>query len=166
MKAFIATLGLALALSACSGKDDKKSSGGGQGQTPSPQGGCRAPIADDNTTGGCRIRLVAPASCAEIDLTGGKTVRFEWTTDGTNCELPYKAYIAGNPVTRNDDGSLSNVAEYQINARPGEVSNTGGTVEVGAGAFQGVTSTDGTYDWVISSFHGSRPASFVVKVKL
>lgn len=162
MKAFFLPLGLALALSACS-KDDKKgstTSGGGQGQT-----GCRAPIAEDNTTGGCRIRLVAPTHCSSIDLSGGKTVRFEWTTDGTNCELPYKAYIAGNPVTRNEDGSLSNVAEYQIN-RGDFVSNTGGSIEVGAGSFEGVTSTDGTYDWVISSFHGSRPASFVVKVQL
>lgn len=165
MKAFLIALGLALALGACSSKnDDNKAAGtggGGQGQT-----GCRAPVAEDNTTGGCRIRLAAPANCSSIDLSGGKTVRFEWTTDGTNCELPYKAYIAGNPVTRNADDSLDNVVEFQINARPGEVSNTGGTVEVNAEYFNQVTSTDGTYDWVISSFHGSRPESNVVKVQL
>jgi|GEM_PF-2256406 len=159
MKSAFLVLGLAVSLAACSGKDDdKKAGGGGQGQT-----GCRAPVADDHTTGGCRIRLVTPGSCATVDVSGGKTYEFAWTTDGTTCELPYKAYLAGHPVTKNEDGSLNNVREFTIN-RGDTVSQTGGVIYVGAGAFEGLESDDGTYDWLIESFHRSGPASNVFRV--
>lgn len=179
MKNFISTLAvicLALTFAACSSKSDDKGSsgsgGGGQGQNPGGQqgpgpGGCRAPIVEDHTSGGCRVRLTSPAPCQTIDLTNGKTVKFEWTTDGTNCELPWKAYIGGHPVPIGADNKPTgeNLNQYQIN-RGDMVSNTGGSVDVGAGAFEGLTTDDGTYEWVIESFHGSGPASMVIKVQM
>jgi len=155
---FILALAL-VTLAACGSKnkDDAKKS--------SPSAQCVGRTAVDHTQGGCRIRLVSPTPCSNVDLSDGKTVEFAWTTDGTNCETPYKAFLAGNPVTKNEDGTLNNVLEYRIEARAGEVSRTGGVVRVGAGAFEGLTSTDGTFEWMIESFHGSGPASQVIRVK-
>ena len=168
MKAFFLPLGLALALSACS-KDDKKGStttGGGQGQT-----GCGTPLTVDHSSGGCRIRLVTPKNCEEIDLSNGKTYEFAWTTDGTNCELPYKLFVAGNPasVETNENGevvSMTNVFEGRIN-RGDFISNTGGVLQVSAANIEGlgVTTDNGTYQWQIDSFHGSGPAAQFFKVK-
>ena len=64
-------------------------------------------------------------------------------TDGTNCELPWKAYIGGHPVPIGADNRPTgeNLNQYQIN-RGDMVSNTGGSVDVGAGAFEGLTTDD------------------------
>jgi hypothetical protein len=154
-KAFL-FLGLALALASCS-KNDEKKSGGSIGAT------CRAPIADAHNRGECSIRLVTPAgSCGTVDVSGGKTTPFSWATTGGGCTLPFRAFIAGHPVSRNEDGSLNNVREFSIN-RGDTVGENGGMLDVGAGAFEGLESDDGTYEWLIES-NGSGPASNVFRV--
>jgi hypothetical protein len=168
MKTLITALSLTLALSACSGSDDKKSGsgtgGGGQGQTA-----CGTPLTVDHTSGGCRIRLVTPGQCSTVDVSGENIYEFAWTTDGTNCELPYTIYVAGHPasVTQNEDGSvtLENVFTTKIN-RSDFVSNTGGVIRVNRETFEGlgITSDNGTYQWQVDSFYKSGPGSNIFRL--
>jgi hypothetical protein len=152
-------LALALALSACSEGESKNNTGSAGGAS----GGCPAPIVADATNGGCRIRLVSPTQCETIDLTGGKTYEFAWTSDGTFCETPWVLSVAGNP---NNLETGQNIVEVRLSKQDGTISNTGGVLRVSAEDFvnSGLTSSDGVYHWVVRSFHGSHPASITFRV--
>ncbi len=123
---------------------------------------CNEVIAQGEDTGGCRIRLVSPTVCEEIDLSGGKTYEFAWTTDGTNCETPYKLYIAGNPV---DLQSSENIKGWSLSAKAGEISGTGGVYYVSAAHLEGLQSQDGIYHWVVAGWYGSKPNTQTFRVK-
>ena len=102
-------------------------------------------------SGGCRIRLVSPASCQEITFP----FQFEWTTDGSNCETPYKLYITGDPP-------LERYFEWSLSENTGQISKTGGgfaTVSAEDLANVGVTSKSGVYHWVVMGYYGSHPDS-------
>ncbi len=123
------------------------------------------PIAPDTRTEACKIRLVSPAPCDEIDLTSGNTVRVIWENEGTGCRTPYFAYIGGNPISRDDQGNLLNVEKFQIPASHGVVDGTKGEVGLRAIDLRDLTSTDGTFEWVIEDSDGAHPVSQILKVK-
>lgn len=163
MKLVILTIGLTLAFAGCSKKDDKKdvkaTGGGGLTQT------CRAPLADDHNSAGCKITLVSPTNCAEIDLTDGKTAVFEFKAEGADCRLPFTGHLAGHPVTRDENDRLGNVLSRN------DMNFADGKFELSAANFEGLTSDDGTYDWLIENNltgnprDGTGPASAVIRVK-
>ena len=118
-------------------------------------------ILSENITGGCRIRLVTPAAGETIDLSGGKTYEFAWTNDGSDCETPYTLYLAGNPANAETN---QNIVNWSLSVQVGQISRTGGYVNMSASDFANVTSTDGSYQWVIVGYYGSHPASQVFHV--
>ena len=111
-------------------------------------------------TGGCRIKLITPANCEEIDLSNGKTYQFAWQTGGTFCETPFKLYIAGNPV------SDENTRMWQYSTKAGQVSRTGGGYdEVSLQNLSQLKSNNGIYHWVVTGWFGSHPNSQTFRVK-
>jgi len=163
---------VALALIACS-KDDKKVTNSG-GITANACG--RDSVVSGNEVGDCRIRLLSPTACQEVDLTNDKVFEFRWTTDGTDCPSQadgrmegFNIYVAGNPVTKNEDGSLNNVASKPLRLG-GTIERSGGIAYVRArdlvdGEGNPITSTDGTFDWAIRSGLEAGPASVVFRIK-
>ena len=135
-------------------------SGGGLGK---PSGGaCTAqPALEANVTGGCRIRMVTPGNCAEVDLSKGQVFEFAWTTDGTGCETPYKIIAAGSPPT------AGNSVELTVPTDGAAITRQGGLLNVTLAELKnlGLTSDNGEYHWVVMSFHGSHPQSQVFRVR-
>jgi hypothetical protein len=158
MKKSIPLLLCIVLLSACGGEEKKKD----VAQNNSNSGCGAPPVVTDATSGGCRIRLVSPKQCEEVDLTNGKDYEFAWTTDGTNCETPYLARVGGSPLNVETE---ENVNVWQMNAQVGRISRTGGVAKVTAADIENLTSTDGTFHWLITSYYGSHPASVAFKVK-
>lgn len=113
----------------------------------------------DETSGGCNIRLVTPAACAEVDLTNGKSYEVAWTTDGTGCETPWTIFILGNPPSETNGGSR------ELPTNGGTITQKGGIVNLIASDLDGITSDNGLYHWTIKSFYGSHPASVAFRVK-
>jgi hypothetical protein len=147
---------LSLALFACGSSAEE------QAKSSQNQNSCSAnPAVADATTGGCKIRLVSPSPCENIDLSAGKTYEFAWTTDGTFCETPYKLYIGGNPINP-DTGE--NIASWSLSKQAGQISNNGGVFYVSADRLQSLASSDGTFHWLVQGFFGSHPASTAFKV--
>lgn len=142
---------LSLALVACGTKEEKNGAERKAQKSCAPQA-----LVSDATSGGCRIRLVTPDSCASVDLSGGKVYELAWTTDGTICETPWKIYLAGNPA---NPETGENVASYRLSTNGGTITQRGGVINIDAAVFNDLKSTDGTYHWVVESFYGSRPAS-------
>lgn len=138
----------ACALVACGGKDNNTET------STATQGQC-APVSvlPDNLSGGCRIRLVSPSFCDVVDVSAGKTYEIAWTTDGTVCETPWKIAVAGNPATE------ANSYEQQISTNGGTITQRGGVIRIDASAFNGLTSDNGTFHWVVKSHWGSHPGS-------
>ncbi len=127
-----------------------------------PISGTLTPILPANVTGGCRIRLVTPAEGETIDLSNGKSYEFAWTTDGTTCETPYTVYAAGNPANLETG---ENIISGKVPVSVGQVSKTGGFINVTYQDLGELKSSDGTYHWCMASFYGSHPASVSFKVK-
>lgn len=165
MKILFALSLVALTLSACGkNKDNLVSNLGGITETAK----CTRsePIADDTRTRACSIKLVSPAPCEEIDLTDPfKTVRFTWENEGTDCQTEYTAYIGGNPVTRDDQGNFVNTLVRLIPASFGVVDKMKGEMPVKARDLVNLTSTDGTFEWVVTDKNGAHPISQIFKVK-
>jgi hypothetical protein len=122
-------------------------------------GDCNVRRLPDNTTGGCRIRLVTPAECEVIDLRNGATYEFAWTADGTGCETPWTLNIGGDP----DIADNAKYWELATNVEQG-ISRTGGIIYLRASDLDGIQSEDGVYQWVVSSFYGSYPESQAFRV--
>ena len=128
--------------------------------TPSPTGVSCDSLFPAEEIGGCRIRLVTPGNCEEIDFARFSSYQFAWSTDGTNCETPYKLQIAGNPP------SELNALEWSLSEKTGEISKTlGGIQYISAADLQSLSSNNGSYHWRVLGFYGSHPASQVFKVK-
>lgn len=125
---------------------------------------CNIVLVDDATSGGCNIRLVEPANCEEIDLTGGKEYVFGWTTDGTYCETPWTFYIAGNPA---DPNTGKNIYGQNFSTNVDGITHYGGLVRLSAATLDslGLTTNNGIYHWVVVSWYGSHPASQTFRVK-
>jgi hypothetical protein len=136
---------------------------GGNGGLGKPGGGaCSAqPALAANLTGGCRIRMVTPGDCAEVDLSNGQVYEFAWTTDGTGCETPFKIIAAGSPPTG------ENSVELTVPTNGPAITRQGGLINVTLAELKtlGLTSDNGEYHWVVMSFHGAHPQSQVFRVK-
>jgi hypothetical protein len=132
------------------------------GGTPTTGGDCNAVALPAQVSGGCKIRLVEPALCQEIDLSGGKTFWFGWSTDTSYCETPFKLIIAGNPPTEQNAYTWS-LSEGGSNGKIAK--NTGGIKEISAADLQGLTSNNGIYHWVVLGWYGSHPASQTFRLK-
>jgi len=132
------------------------------GAPASSGGDCDATVVSEAFSGGCQIRLVEPAKCEEIDLTGGKTYWFGWSTDTTFCETPFKLILMGNPPSDQNSvyWSLSASGSGRQIAQ-----NTGGIHQISAADLQSLTSDNGIYHWVVVGWYGSHPASRTFKVK-
>jgi hypothetical protein len=136
------------------------SSGGTSAGLPAD---CSAVVLADHTSGGCSIRLAMPIHCQEIDLTGGKTVTFEWTTDGTICTTPWYACLGGSPTNILTGSNSGCVAVYTNGAN---VTSTTGIITVGVTGLGSLTSTSGVYYWTITNWSGtSYPAAQPFRVK-
>lgn len=127
---------------------------------PSSNADCNVVVLAANVTGGCRIRMVTPTLCEEIDLTGGQWYEFAWTTDGSDCETPYTLIISGNPATEMNSKSwqLSTNVEQGITRR-------GGITNVTANDLNGLTTDNGLYHWVVIGYYGSHPDSGAFRVR-
>jgi hypothetical protein len=123
--------------------------------------GCSDVVLPAEAVGGCAIRLVTPARCEEIDLTGGQTYEFAWTTDTTECETPYELDLAGNPL------SDENVVSWSLSENPDEgITRTGGGVyRVGAQDLAPLSTDSGIYHWVVLGYYGSHPDSQTFRVR-
>lgn len=152
---FAAALMSAMLLVGC-GSDDAKPD-----VNSAASGQCGAPAVSDATAGGCRIRLVTPKPCETIDLSAGKQYEFAWTTDGTFCETPFNLYIGGNPINV-DTGE--NIFSWSYSKNAGYVSNYGGIAYYTADQLAEIVSKDGTFQWTVASYHGSRPGSVVFRI--
>lgn len=157
-----------LALVACSKKDDKKDvKASSLNQTPT----CRAGISTDHNDAGCKITLVSPVNCATIDVSNGKQAVFTFTAEGPDCRAPFLGYMGGNPITQIDENNFTNIDKHNIGPHE-SVKNQGGEFVVDARIFQGLESSDGTYEWLIENNggmgtrggSGSGPASVVIRV--
>lgn len=150
----------AIATISCSQSGSENRSGGGLGK--SSGGTCSAqPALEANLTGGCRIRMVTPGNCAEVDLSKGQVSEFAWTTDGTGCETPFKIMAAGSPPT------AQNSVELTVPTNGAAITRQGGLINVTLAELKnlGLTSDNGEYHWVVMSFHGSHPQSQVFRVR-
>lgn len=159
---------LALTVASC-GSSDKGSDAPGSPGSSDGSGAKIAAAACNPTkavpaeiTGGCTLRLVTPAPCEEIDLTNGKSYEFAWTTDGGDCETPYKLHIGGNPI---DPATGGNLYTWSLSARAGQISRKGGYSHITAADLDGLTSDNGTYHWDVFGWYGSHPASQTFRVK-
>ena len=120
------------------------------------------PLLPAEVTGGCNISLRTPRSGETIDLRNGKGYQFAWTTSGTYCETPYRLFLAGNPA---NPQTGENIFEWQLSESVGQISKTGGGYKnIYAPDFEGITSQDGTFQWVVFGWFGSHPSSQVFKV--
>lgn len=167
------------ALIAVSCDSDGGSGGDGTGGDKTPQNGtqdgtgtvdgnqqkgsCEQTLVADATSGGCAIRLVTPAKCQEVDLTGGQVVEFAWTTDGTYCETPYTVYLAGDNANIQTGENIAswNFSENVSNG----ITHNGGIVRATAADLAGVTSASGVYHWVVAGYYGSHPASVAFRMR-
>jgi hypothetical protein len=142
-----------------SGADAGANNSGSSGALPTG-GSCSTQAIAPNPSGGCAPRLVSPAQCETVDLTGGKTYEFAWTADGSGCETPWTVCVAGNPVTDEN----SRCVELSTDTSAG-ISRTGGIIRVSASDLSGLSSSDGTYHWLVSSFYKSHLGSvgFIVR---
>jgi len=148
-----------LVLSACLGKD-------GSGSDPNFEvaDACGEAFVQENDTGaGCRIRLVSPANCEEIDLSNGKTYNFEWTTDGSTCETPWKIYLAVPPANA-QTGENVYTFSYSVDV-PGGITRTSGIVPVSAETFQGLDPKGGYFHWTVAGYYGAFPQSRAFRIK-
>ncbi|MEI7703728.1 MAG: hypothetical protein WCK73_03925 [Deltaproteobacteria bacterium] len=120
------------------------------------------PVAD-HTSGGCKIRLAQPIGCQQVDLTGGKSATFEWTTDGTVCETPWSLCVGGSPsnfTTPSNAGCISIQTVGTVTRTTGIVSFTAADL-----AGYGLTSTSGVYYWTVQNWSGaSYPATQAFRV--
>lgn len=125
----------------------------------SPQN-CNQVALAAEVSGGCAIRLVTPGQCEEIDLRGGQSYEFAWTTDGTNCETPYTIIVAGNPP------SEMNAKSWQLSTNVEQgITRNGGIINATANDLSGLTSDSGIYHWVVKGYYGSHPDSRTFRVK-
>jgi hypothetical protein len=131
----------------------EKSGGGGTCST--------RPALQANITGGCRIRMVTPSNCEEINLANGQSFEFAWTTDGTGCETPFKIIAAGSPPT------AENSVELSIPTNGAAITRQGGLINVTLAELKnlGLASDNGEFHWVVMSFHGSHPQSQVFRFR-
>ena len=127
--------------------------------SPSPQN-CNLVVLLASVTGGCRIRLVTPGVCEEIDLRAGQSYEFAWTTDGTYCETPYTLYVAGNPASEANTKYWTLSTDVQRG-----ISSIGGIVNISASDLSGLTTDNGLYHWVVVGYYGSHPDSRTLRVK-
>ncbi len=134
--------------------------GGGGSPGGNPGAASCAQQITPNPTGGCAPRVVTPAVCAEVDLTNGQSYEVAWTTDGTGCETPWTACVAGNPVS--DPNSVCVKLSENVNAG---ISRTGGIANIAASDLEGLTSDNGVYHLLIASFYGSHLGSVAFRVK-
>lgn len=111
-------------------------------------------------SGGCSPRIVTPSTCADVDLTAGKVYEVAWTTDGSGCETPWTACLAGNPVS--DANSACVKLSENVNAG---ITRTGGIANISASDFDGLTSDNGVYHLLVASFYGSHLGSVAFRVK-
>jgi hypothetical protein len=166
---------VALAFAGCGKKEDDKKATTSGGITVTDA--CkRTPVVQESVVGECKIRLLSPTHCQEVDLTNDKVVEFRWTTDGTECPSDqngqfagFNIYVAGNPLTQNYDQSYNNLASAGL-PLGGDITRTTGVARIRARDLvdkdgKALTSTDGTYDWVVQSGLNSTPASIVIKIK-
>lgn len=135
------------------------------GTSPSPSGtpttgDCHVQVIAPALSGGCAPRLVTPAACEVVDLSGGKTYEVAWTTDGTGCETPWKLCVAGSPVTDPNSACVS----LSENVSAG-ISKTGGILNISASDLAGLTSDNGLYHGLVASFYGSHAGSVAFTVK-
>ncbi len=126
---------------------------------------CLVTLVQDNTTGGCHVRLQEPAACEEIDLSNGKEYLLGWTTDGTYCETPWTLYLAGNPANLATGNNIYS-QQFSTDVSVG-ITHYGGLVRISAKTLTnlGLTSDNGIYHWVVVSWYGSHPASQAFRVK-
>lgn len=123
---------------------------------------CQAVVSPANVTGGCNISLAQPAACQVVDLTGGKTYSFEWTTNTTMCETPFYLVIAGNPPS--DANSLTwSLSDGSNDGLIGK--NTGGVWSISASSIAKLTSDNGIFHWGVSGYYGSHPDSRAIYIK-
>lgn len=142
------------------GQEDGGEVGGGGGNNPSE---CRPQsIVADATAGGCTIRMVSPNFCDVVDVSRGQTYEVAWTTDGSTCETPWDVYLAGNPFNAETG---ANIIAYNVATNGDNITQKGAVIQIDASTFDGLTSDDGTYHWLVASFYGSHPASINFKVK-
>jgi hypothetical protein len=134
---------------------------GGSGGSP-PSGDCSVVALPAQVAGGCNITLVTPSVCEEIDLSGGRTYEFAWTTGGTMCETPFFLVIAGNPPTEQNafQWSLSDGANDGLIGK-----NTGGVWNISAGDLAGLVSDNGLFHWVVAGYYGSHPNSQTFRIR-
>lgn len=125
-----------------------------------PAQDCGAVALAANVTGGCAIRLATPARCEDVDLTGGQSYEFAWTTDGTNCETPYTLIISGNPA------SEANAVSWKLSTNVEQgITRNGGITYITASDLEGLTSDNGLYHWVVIGYYGSHPDSQTFRVR-
>jgi len=137
--------------------------GSAQGTGGSTQtGDCNTVALPAEVSGGCNIRLVTPQNCEEIDLSGGRTYEFAWTTDTTMCETPFVLYILGNPPTQQNTVSWQ-FSDGSENGLVGK--NTGGLTRVSAADLAGLSSDNGIYHWVVAGWYGSHPDTQTFRVR-
>lgn len=120
---------------------------------------CDTVALPDNSVNGCYIELRTPKKCDEVDVSNGKLYEFAWSTNGTTCETPWSLTIAGNPPTAN------NQKTFTLSTNGGTITQKGGIINANSATFDGLTSYNGVYHWVISSYYGSYPASVAFKLK-
>lgn len=144
-----------------SGAGNGSGTGSGSGSgTGSGAADCGEQAIPPALSGGCAPRVVTPAVCELVDLSGGSTYEIAWTTDGTGCETPWKLCAAGTPVT--DENSAC--VELSTNVEAG-ISKTGGIYRVSAADLEGLTSESGVYHLLVASFHQSHGGSVAFRVK-
>lgn len=134
---------------------------GGAGGAPQPSD-CSAVALPAQVSGGCSIRLVTPSNCELIDLRGGKSYEFAWTTDTTMCETPFQLIVAGNPPTQ-DNALTWNFSDGSNNGLVGK--NTGGLTWITAADLARLRSDNGIYHWVVAGWYGSHPDSQTFRVQ-
>jgi hypothetical protein len=164
-------LGFLLLFSGCGGDDESPNTAGITATDPCS----RASTLSEQPAGSCQIHLLFPSPCEEIDLTNDQAYEFRWTTGGTSCPGPggrftgFKIHFAGQPVTQNDDGTVTNLGFLQLPAG-GDITRGGGKARIRARDLkdtrgQPLTSSDGTYDWTVRSGLEAGPASVVFRVR-
>lgn len=115
---------------------------------------CRVQLLPPNPAGGCRLRLVTPAPCETVDLSGGRRYEFAWTTDGSGCETPWTIQVAGNPITPENLRS----AQLSTDVERG-ITRTGGVLYLSSADLDGLRSDNGLYHWSVQSHYGAHPGT-------
>lgn len=114
--------------SSTSGSSGSSGASGSSGSSGSSGGGgdCNTPLVAAAISGGCAPRLVTPAPCEVVDLSGGKTYEIAWTTDGTGCETPWTFDLTGSPP------SGTNAYSAKVNENGTTITRNGGIVDITA----------------------------------